>query len=840
MAVRAPRLPGFRFESPPPRISEVLPRMDIAVFVGFAASGPPHLPVVVEDQAAFSNIFGRDIPLAQDSQSGELLYAHLGPAVRGFFRNGGRRCWVIRVADSTASTNRFPVVGLIAFDPSTRRWTQAYVDARSPGSWSDGIRVGGALLGDPVHVTGMSHGIGATTLEVSAPTNLSVGDLVCLTIPPAGLELMLPVDKVEDGAVSGRRALWFASTAPPSEPGAPLGAWLFDGTLEPAELPVVVSTPTIDGRVRLELALHVREAPIVGSLIRHTVGVATSWLTVDSVEPASNREHALLSGPAQWYQASAPSPLPDPKQGFGTRLSFQMRARLDFERWPGQAASYPLQLDDLAFGQGHPRFWGDLPCDRRLYAVDDESHLRDHPEGVELWQQASLPRFPMSGPSEAAQLVFLPLAMRDDPEILGFKAPTLDGRTELERDGLGTYSAQLFVDRDLSDAGVESLATQADYIRYQAPLPRALRGIHASIGLGEPVLIATPDAGHLGWQLETHTPPPAPPPPPPLPAPPPAACEPPFVDPETPGVFADCSRIAEPPLQPGAPAAPTENIRVWRTVHPRDYDPSVLRAVHAAMLTMCAATSDLFGVLSLPPHYREDAALEHTAWLRSTSTEADRTLSFGAVYHPWLIESDARVGGDLRKVPPDGVACGVMARRALQVGAWIAPANTPLSGVVALTPLLHSQRRLDLQEGRVNVVRQDPRGFLVLCADTLSPDDTLRPINVRRLLMLLRRLAEREGASYVFEPNDAEFRRTVERGFESVLDDLYARGALAGATADAAYLVDAGPMLNTARTTDAGQFIVELRVAPSRPLTFVTIRLVQTGSGLFTLLERTA
>jgi phage tail sheath protein FI len=130
------------------------------------------------------------------------------------------------------------------------------------------------------------------------------------------------------------------------------------------------------------------------------------------------------------------------------------------------------------------------------------------------------------------------------------------------------------------------------------------------------------------------------------------------------------------------------------------------------------------------------------------------------------------------------------------------------------------------------VLRQEPRGFLTLSADTLSLDADLRPINVRRLLTLLRRLALRVGPSYVFEPNDDAFRRMIQRGFEEVLDQLYLRGAFAGATASAAYRVDASA-LNTPRNVEQGQFIVELRVAPSLPMTFLTVRLVHSG-------ERTA
>ncbi len=58
------KLPGIRFETTAPPTPEVLPRMDIAAFVGFAASGPIDLPVPVEDAVQFADVFGADAPLA--------------------------------------------------------------------------------------------------------------------------------------------------------------------------------------------------------------------------------------------------------------------------------------------------------------------------------------------------------------------------------------------------------------------------------------------------------------------------------------------------------------------------------------------------------------------------------------------------------------------------------------------------------------------------------------------------------------------------------------------------------------------------------------------------------
>ena len=93
----------------------------------------------------------------------------------------------------------------------------------------------------------------------------------------------------------------------------------------------------------------------------------------------------------------------------------------------------------------------------------------------------------------------------------------------------------------------------------------------------------------------------------------------------------------------------------------------------------------------------------------------------------------------------------MIAARSVTRGAWIAPANEAFTGVVSLTPRIATDRYLDLLLAQINLVRQEPRGFLALSADTLSDDEELRPINVRRLLILLRRAALRLG-------NDVRFR----------------------------------------------------------------------------------
>jgi len=85
------------------------------------------------------------------------------------------------------------------------------------------------------------------------------------------------------------------------------------------------------------------------------------------------------------------------------------------------------------------------------------------------------------------------------------------------------------------------------------------------------------------------------------------------------------------------------------------------------------------------------------------------------------------------------------------------------------------------------------------------------------------------GTTYVFEPNNEAFQRLVRRGFQDMLGQMFTRGAFAGDTPDTAFRVVTDSSLNTPQSIEEGRFIVELQVAPSLPMTFLTIRLVQTN-----------
>lgn len=98
-----------------------LGRTDVAGFVGIAQRGPVQTPVKIESTRQFLTTFGEQIP-----------HGYLAYAVAGFFENGGRTCWVVRVADPTqavAARVRLFIAGRHPF----------VLEAASPGVWGNAV-----------------------------------------------------------------------------------------------------------------------------------------------------------------------------------------------------------------------------------------------------------------------------------------------------------------------------------------------------------------------------------------------------------------------------------------------------------------------------------------------------------------------------------------------------------------------------------------------------------------------------------------------------------------------------------------------------------------------------
>jgi hypothetical protein len=926
-------LPGVRFDTGAPRLDDPLPRMDVAGFVGFAASGPLHIPVAIDDVGTLHEVFGEEAALAWDPRRGRPVRALLVPAARAFFRNGGRRCWMVRVAGPKARSNQFSLPGLATYLPraTSGRIEAALATASSPGSWSDDLEVATILEVEPFVPKRLRGGARSITIGVGEETELEPGDLVRFP-GPEGETALCWIDTVE--------ATLAGSGAPLERRVARASRWLF---LRPRPLADVPASGKVrwwvGGRSReaarvlvgtesLVLDLPLREAPPEGSLVE-LEAAGNLWMRVRRVLPdPTSGDRCSIQGTPVAIEEQQPAWLEAASSA--ERLSLGLRGRQEQET--------TLRFERLGFAPRHPRFWASLESDSERFGDRDPSaELLDlHYQSLRQENRRSggllsgpRDRWPLADTTAAAGLTWqdgytFPIDMPLMPETyLGSGEGPGDA---LERDGLETLDASLFLDPALAELGTEALLAQAAYLRYQAPQPRPLRGIHALLWNEEITLLAVPDAVQRRWErVEDGVSPTIVTPPVQGPEPSPetfADCQsreltpPRFVEPiavdargsftlawqfeEQPGLLVELEEATRPDLADAHPlyrgrgrsiaiygrtaGAYYHRLRVvdvarldgrevvvrasaWSVGAPvlvpaatrwlvnapapfpprplppgpaRDGDQAIrLAGVQRCLLRLCAARGDMLAVLALPEHFDEDATLAYLRLLLSPVVDADvvppvgagetAIAGYGAVYHPWPLVMEEGRAPSPRPLSPDGVAAGLIADRASRRGAWIAPANEALRGVVALELPIAAERRAELRDAGVNLIVQGPRGFLPLTADTASSDAEVRPINVRRLLTLLRRAALKLGQSYVFEPHDAGLRRAVQRDFESMLGGLFRRGAFAGATPASSFEVDVGPTRNTPSSIDQGRLVVAIKVAPSLPLEFLTVRLVQTG-----------
>lgn len=870
-------LPGLRFEAQAPALPEALPRMDVAAFVGFAAAGPIDVPVAVEDAAQFRAIFGDDARLAWDARAGEWATAHLGPAVRAYFRNGGKRCWVVRVAGLGASRASVPVAGVLGWGGG-RLW-QARGRARSRGSWGDELGAAAAAGARPVPlprgggtlVVWQEAGdaerplLAGLALDRDVAAQIVPGDLLRITVRdaagrPTAIIFLPVIDRGVPGdaawswpcsapapgqvMLAARAPLWLDVGLPEGFGSQGVRAWTQDSGALQAELRLGASGSAPAGRATLLIGLDPANSPTPGSLIAieeedgapappAPAGRKGAWLVVEECGASGQDLPTWVTGTAHRQRVPPPGE---------TALRDSSCDRVELELWARHGSGPATRLGGLGLAPTHERYWAALPEDEELLGglADDPTA----PHGP-LRAVARGLRFPLAGDATSEVDCYAPLGIT--PSRGGWStARPADERTALERDGLAPLTAALFFDDALAGLGCETLLPSAEFIAWQSPERRPLRGMHALLWNDEVTVVAVPDAVQPGWDLKMLEPIPAPAP---TPLPAAAGCEP--IDGRAPGPGDFFARGAPAPAVGGsysAPPSPRDQAPRWEL---RSAAPSgLLLAVQRALLRLCAVRGDLLALLSTPGGAREDDAIEHAARLRSPTAEAPdeadrpqvlplslqeaRALSHGALYHPWLQELEEGSTA-VRLHPPDGAVAGVLARRARERGAWVAPANEALRGVVALEPPPSGARWAALQDAQVNAIRQEPRGFLALSEDTLSPDSDLLGIHVRRLLALLRRAALRVGSSYVFEPLSPAFRRMVERGFNELLSSLFGRGAFAGATPERSFQVDAGALPGLGRSGDEGRFFVDLWVAPSEPMRFLRVRLVQSGEhGLVT------
>jgi len=280
----------------------------------------------------------------------------------------------------------------------------------------------------------------------------------------------------------------------------------------------------------------------------------------------------------------------------------------------------------------------------------------------------------------------------------------------------------------------------------------------------------------------------------------------------------------------GNPAAETG---IFAFQNPEVYDITLLiipgassGAVIGQGLQMCEARGDVMMIIDPPFGLRAQQVVDwHNGILYSDLAQAINS-SYGALYHPWLKIFD-QFSGENIFIPPSGHVSSVYARTARVAEQWFAPAGlnrghllTPIDVEIDLTL---GERDLMYGFGNaVNPIVNFPQdGIVVWGQRTLQrKQSALDRVNVRLLLIYIKKNATRFLRSFVFEPNDAVTRAQVVNVSVPFLADIQARRGLQ------AFNVVCDERNNTAERIDRNELHVAYFLKPTRAAEFIVLNLV--------------
>lgn len=269
----------------------------------------------------------------------------------------------------------------------------------------------------------------------------------------------------------------------------------------------------------------------------------------------------------------------------------------------------------------------------------------------------------------------------------------------------------------------------------------------------------------------------------------------------------------------GVPSSAGQRFELAPRVSPPVFTDDEIFDVQSAMIAQGAA--GLYRVALLDPPLTMLEVEDLQGWRSRFDT------SHAALYWPWLIT--AIPGTDARAIPASGAVAGLIARTDRAEGPQRAPANLPLRDIQALSHSVDDATHALLNDLGINVVRATPgRGIAPQGARTLSSDPEWRYLGVRRLVLMISEAIEESHQWAVFEPNNATLRNAITHSLNAFLGALWSRGAFAGVTREASFIVKCDAENNPPEVIDAGQLIADIAIAPVRPYEFIRLRLGRT------------
>ena len=257
--------------------------------------------------------------------------------------------------------------------------------------------------------------------------------------------------------------------------------------------------------------------------------------------------------------------------------------------------------------------------------------------------------------------------------------------------------------------------------------------------------------------------------------------------------------------------------------NPDDFDinlvsaPGVVRRQHSyvfdKIIDMVEARQDAFFIGDV-------TGQDDTIGQAITQAEAIDSNYVGT-YYPWVKTIDGNTN-KLTAVPPSALLPGIYAANDRVAAEWFAPAGLNRGGIVGavsvLNRLTHSERDT-LYEGKVNPIAQFPgEGIVAFGQKTLQDRaSALDRINVRRLLIRVKKFVASTSRYLVFEQNTAQTRSRFINTVQPYLEGVQQRQGLY------AFRVVMDESNNTPDVIDRNILAGQIFLQPTKTAEFIVI-----------------
>jgi phage tail sheath protein FI len=263
------------------------------------------------------------------------------------------------------------------------------------------------------------------------------------------------------------------------------------------------------------------------------------------------------------------------------------------------------------------------------------------------------------------------------------------------------------------------------------------------------------------------------------------------------------------------------------------------------MVDVCESRGDALAIIDLdggyqPPHESKSDRVARRGNVNTVVKNKKNNLqvnsSYGCAYYPWVQIRDT-INGVTLWAPPSVVAIGAMSYGEANSQLWFAPAGFTRGGlsanraggvpVVGVEEKLTVKQRDKLYENQINPIASFPaEGIVIFGQKTLQiQQSALDRINVRRLLIYLKKQVSRFAATILFDQNvDVTWSRFTSR-VEPFLADVKAGLGLTD------YKVVLDSTTTTPDLVDRNILYAKIFVKPARSIEYIAIDFIITNTG---------